>query len=241
MKLLRIQLACELRVLARNGEQLLLILGIPMLLLSFFSNVDILPTSGQSSVNFLLPGIVALAIMSTAMVSLGIATGFERSYQVLKRLGATPLGVPRLVLAKALSVLVVELVQVMLLIGLAQVFGADLGALNIASLVLAIALGTLAFAGVGLSLAGRLRGEINLAAQNALYLVLLLIGGIVFPLQELPSWLHWVGRISPSGALADVMRDVFSGTSVHGASSLVVLLCWAVAAQLSAFTLFRWN
>jgi ABC-2 type transport system permease protein len=241
MKLLRIQLACELRVLARNGEQLLLILGIPMLLLSFFSNVDILPTSGQSSVNFLLPGIVALAIMSTAMVSLGIATGFERSYQVLKRLGATPLGVPRLVLAKALSVLVVELVQVMLLIGLAQVFGADLGALNIASLVLVIALGTLAFAGVGLSLAGRLRGEINLAAQNALYLVLLLIGGIVFPLQELPSWLHWVGRISPSGALADVMRDVFSGTSVHGASSLVVLLCWAVAAQLSAFNLFRWN
>jgi ABC-2 type transport system permease protein len=241
MKLLRIQLACELRVLARNGEQLLLILGIPMLLLSFFSNVDILPTSGQSSVNFLLPGIVALAIMSTAMVSLGIATGFERSYQVLKRLGATPLGVPRLVLAKALSVLVVELVQVMLLIGLAHVFGADLGALNIASLVLAIALGTLAFAGVGLSLAGRLRGEINLAAQNALYLVLLLIGGIVFPLQELPSWLHWVGRISPSGALADVMRDVFSGTSVHGASSLVVLLCWAVAAQLSAFNLFRWN
>ena len=241
MKLLRIQLACELRVLARNGEQLLLILGIPLLLLSFFSNVDILPTSGQSSVNFLLPGIVALAIMSTAMVSLGIATGFERSYQVLKRLGATPLGVPRLVLAKALSVLVVELVQVILLIGLAQAFGADLGGLNITKLALVIALGTLAFSGVGLSLAGRLRGEINLAAQNALYLVLLLIGGIVFPLQEFPSWLHWVGRISPSGALADVMRDVFSGTSVHGASSLVVLLCWAVAAQLSAFTLFRWN
>ena len=241
MKLLRIQLACELRVLARNGEQLLLILGIPLLLLSFFSNVDILPTSGQSSVNFLLPGIVALAIMSTAMVSLGIATGFERSYQVLKRLGATPLGVPRLVLAKALSVLVVELVQVMLLIGLAQAFGADLGGLNIAKLAFAIALGTLAFSGVGLSLAGRLRGEINLAAQNALYLVLLLIGGIVFPLQEFPSWLHWVGRISPSGALADVMRDVFSGTSVHDASSLVVLLCWAVAAQLSAFKLFRWN
>lgn len=241
MKLLRIQLACELRVLARNGEQLLLILGIPMLLLSFFSNVDILPTSGQSSVNFLLPGIVALAVMSTAMVSLGIATGFERSYQVLKRLGATPLGIPRLVMSKALSVLVVELVQVMLLIGLGTIFGADLGVLNVAKLLLAIALGTLAFAGIGLSLAGRLRGEINLAAQNALYLLLLLIGGIVFPLNEFPKWLHWVGRISPSGALADVMREVFSGTSVHGTSSLVVLLCWAVAAQLSAFKMFRWN
>jgi ABC-2 type transport system permease protein len=241
MKLLKVQLVSELRVLTRNGEQLLLILGIPMLLLAFFSNVDILPTAGQSSVNFLLPGIVALAIMSTAMVSLGIATGFERSYQVLKRLGATPLGVSRLVLAKALSVLVIEIVQATLLIGLAKVFGADLGALNIAKLVAAIALGTLAFSGVGLSLAGRLRGEVNLAAQNALYLVLLLIGGIVFPLQEYPSWLHWVGRNSPSGALADVMRDVFSGTSIHGPSSLVVLLCWAIAAQLAAFKLFRWN
>jgi ABC-2 type transport system permease protein len=241
MKMLRVQLACELRVLARNGEQLLLILGIPMLLLAFFSNVDILPTAGQSSVNFLLPGIVALAIMSTAMVSLGIATGFERSYLVLKRLGATPLGVPRLVLAKALSVLVVELVQVTLLVALATSFGADLGALNIAKLIAAIVLGTLAFSGIGLSLAGRLRGEVNLAAQNALYLVLLLIGGIVFPLEEFPSWLHWVGRISPSGSLADVMRDVISGTSIHGASSLVVLLCWALAAQLCAFKLFRWN
>jgi ABC-2 type transport system permease protein len=241
MKLLRVQLACELRVLARNGEQLLLILGIPMLLLAFFSNVDILPTAGQSSVNFLLPGIVALAIMSTAMVSLGIATGFERSYLVLKRLGATPLGVPRLVLAKALSVIVVELVQVTLLVALATSFGADLGALNIAKLIAVIALGTLALSGIGLSLAGRLRGEVNLAAQNALYLVLLLIGGIVFPLEEFPSWLHWVGRISPSGALADVMRDVFSGTSIHGASSLVVLLCWALTAQLCAFKLFRWN
>ena len=241
MKLLRVQLACELRVLARNGEQLLLILGIPMLLLSFFGNVDILPTGDQSSINFLLPGIVALAVMSTAMVSLGIATGFERSYLVLKRLGATPLGIPRLVLAKALSVLVVEIAQVTLLVALAYLFGADLDALHLAKLMLAIALGTLTFSGVGLSLAGSLRGEVNLAAQNALYLVLLLVGGFVFPLQELPSWLQWLGRITPSGALADVMRDVFSNTATYGTSSLVVLLGWAIAAQLCAFKLFRWN
>ena len=97
MKLLRLQIGAELRILARNGEQLLLILGIPMLLLAFFSKVEILPTGGQESVDFLLPGIIALAVMSTSMVSLGIATGFERSYSVLKRLGATPLGTWRLV------------------------------------------------------------------------------------------------------------------------------------------------
>ncbi|MEI7971857.1 MAG: ABC transporter permease [Actinomycetota bacterium] len=241
MRLLRTQIACELKVLARNGEQLLLILGIPLLLLSFFSNVDILPTAGQTSVNFLLPGIIALAIMSTAMVSLGIATGFERSYQVLKRLGATPLGVGRLVLAKAISVFVVEVAQLLLLVGLAKIFGANLNAVNIGKLVIALVLGTLAFSGIGLSLAGRLRGEVNLAAQNALYLLLLLIGGIVFPLQNLPTPLHWVARVAPSGALADVMRDAFSATSIHGVSSLVVLLCWAVSAQLAAVKLFRWN
>lgn len=241
MRLLRTQIACELKVLARNGEQLLLILGIPLLLLSFFSNVDILPTAGQTSVNFLLPGIIALAIMSTAMVSLGIATGFERSYQVLKRLGATPLGVWRLVLAKAISVFVVEVAQLLLLVGLAKIFGANLNAVNIGKLVIALVLGTLAFSGIGLSLAGRLRGEVNLAAQNALYLLLLLIGGIVFPLQNLPTPLHWVARVAPSGALADVMRDAFSATSIHGVSSLVVLLCWAVSAQLAAVKLFRWN
>ena len=241
MRLLRTQIACELKVLARNGEQLLLILGIPLLLLSFFSNVDILPTAGQTSVNFLLPGIIALAIMSTAMVSLGIATGFERSYQVLKRLGATPLGVGRLVLAKAISVFVVEVAQLLLLVGLAKIFGANLNAVNIGKLVIALVLGTLAFSGIGLSLAGRLRGEVNLAAQNALYLLLLLIGGIVFPLQNLPTPLHWVARVAPSGALADVMRDAFSATSIHGVSSLIVLLCWAVSAQLAAVKLFRWN
>jgi len=203
--------------------------------------VDILPTAGQTSVNFLLPGIIALAIMSTAMVSLGIATGFERSYQVLKRLGATPLGVGRLVLAKAISVLVVELAQLLLLVGLAKIFGANLNAVNIGKLVIALVLGTLAFSGIGLSLAGRLRGEVNLAAQNALYLLLLLIGGIVFPLQNLPTPLHWVARVAPSGALADVMRDAFSATSIHGVSSLIVLLCWAVSAQLAAVKLFRWN
>ena len=241
MKLLRLQIGAELRILARNGEQLLLILGIPTLLLAFFSNVEILPTGGQESVDFLIPGIIALAVMSTSMVSLGIATGFERSYSVLKRLGATPLGTWRLVLAKAVSVLVIEIVQVILLIATAAAFGADLASLQLGKLAVVITLGTMGFSGIGLSLAGRLRGEINLAAQNALYLVLLLIGGVIFPLQELPTALHWIGRISPSGALSDVMRDIFSGTSLHGASSLAVLLCWAIFGQLTAIKLFRWS
>ena len=70
------QLRQELTVMARNGEQLLLLLGIPVLLLVFFSQTNVLPTDGLANIDFLMPGILSLAIMSTAMVSLGIATGF---------------------------------------------------------------------------------------------------------------------------------------------------------------------
>jgi len=241
MKLLRAQLGSELRVLLRNGEQLLLIVGIPVLLLTFFSLVDLLPTGDSASVDFLLPGIIALAVMSTAMVSLGIATGFERSYNVLKRLGATPLGIPRLILAKALSVVVIEIGQLVLLIGVAISLGASTASVNLATTLLAVVVGTLVFTGIGLTLAGQLRGEVNLAAQNGVYLVLFLLGGIMFPLAELPGALQTVARSLPSGALADVLRASVTDTGVDPGSSWAVLLAWAVVAQISAARLFRWS
>ena len=104
MKALQAQLRAELQVVSRNGEQLLLTLGIPVLLLVFFSKVDVLPTGSGQAVDFLAPGVLALAVMSTAMVGLGIATGFERAYGVLKRLGATPLRRWHLVVAKIVTI-----------------------------------------------------------------------------------------------------------------------------------------
>jgi ABC-2 type transport system permease protein len=235
------QLKSELRVIARNGEQLLVIIGIPTILLIFFSQVDVLPRGDQNAVDFLLPGILALAVMSTAMVSLGIATGFERSYGVLKRLGATPLGTQRLVLAKCLAVVLVEVVQLLVLVGVGLILGwrGDLGA--VAPVVGAVLLGTLAFAGIGLTLAGTLRGEVNLAAQNGLYLVLLLIGGIMFPLDSLPSWLQTPAELLPSSALADVMRGALTETSLNGGAAWIVLAVWALVAPTAAAKLFRWQ
>ena len=123
MTALTTQLQAEMNVVRRNGEQLLVTLGIPLLLLGFFSLVDVLPTNEKDPVNFLVPGILALAVMSTSMVSLGIATGFERNYLVLKRLAATPLGTTRLIAAKTLSIATVEAVQMILLISLGFLLG----------------------------------------------------------------------------------------------------------------------
>ena len=168
MSRLRTQIGTEVRLVGRNGEQLLLTLGIPVLLLVFFSLVDVLPTGTDDPVDFLAPGVLALAVMSTSMVSLGIGTGFERTYHVLKRLGATPLGRTRLIAAKIASVVVVELVQLAVLVPVAYALGWRPGSPNWLLAIGGVVLGTMAFAGIGLSLAGRLRGEINLAAQNGL-------------------------------------------------------------------------
>ena len=238
----RSQLRAELTVVLRNGEQLLLTLIIPVLLLVFFSTVDVLPTGDvREPIDFLTPGVLALAVMSSAMVSLGIATGFERGYKVLKRLGATPLGRPRWLAAKITTVIVVQMIQLVVLVPVALVLGWDAGSARWLLAVGAVITGTIAFGGVGLFIAGRLRAEINLAAQNGLYLVLLLLGGMVIPFDELPEPLAAVAKCLPSGALADVLRDALVGGADRPGTSWIVLGAWAlVAPGLTALT-FRWE
>jgi ABC-2 type transport system permease protein len=240
MSAYRAQTRVELTLTARRGESLLLTLGIPVLLLLFFSVVDVLPTGTEDPVDFLAPGILALAVMSTAMVGLGIATGFERQYGVLKRLGATPLGRPALLAAKTTGVVLVEAVQFVVIIGLALALGWRAGGGWPAAL-LAVLLGTIAFAGIGLAMAGRLRGEVNLAAANGLYLVLLLLGGMIIPIDELPGALQVVARALPSGALSDALHGSLTAGASVPARAWIVLVIWAVAAPLVAARTFQWE
>lgn len=238
----RSQLRAELTVVLRNGEQLLLTLIIPVMLLVFFSTVDVLPTGDvREPVDFLTPGVLALAVMSSAMVSLGIATGFERGYKVLKRLGATPLGRPRWLAAKITAVIVVQMIQLVVLVPVALGLGWDAGSANWLLAIGAVVTGTIAFGGVGLLIAGRLRAEVNLAAQNGLYLLLLLLGGMVIPFDELPGPLAAVAKGLPSGALADVMRDALVGGAERPGTSWIVLGIWAVVAPAVTALTFRWE
>jgi ABC-2 type transport system permease protein len=232
----------ELRLTLRNAENLVVTFGIPLLLLVFFSLVDVLPSGDQRAVDFLVPGILALSIMSAALVALGIATGFERFYLVLKRLGATPLRRGELVVAKTAAVLAVELVQAAAILGVA-VAGLGYRAEQVSpGLALAgVVLGTAAFAGLGLAMAGRLRAVATLALANALYLLLLLLGGIAFPLDRLPAALAAVARLLPSTALAEVFRAALGSPAPRPGLALVVLACWALGATTLAVRTFRWE
>jgi ABC-2 type transport system permease protein len=234
------QTRAELVMSLRRGESLLVTFGIPLMLLVFLAKVDVLPIEGSSRIAFLVPGIVALAVMSTAMVSMGISTGFERHYGVLKRLGATPLTRPALITAKSLTVLAILLLQVIVILGVSAALGWDpSGRVIVAAAV--VVLGTIAFTGLGLLLAGSLRGEANLAAANGLYLLLLFLGGMAFPLTRLPGAVQAIAKALPASALADCLRATLSAGGTVPARGLLVLALWAVAAPAAAALTFRWE
>ena len=233
------QARVELLLTLRRGESLVVSLAIPVGILVFFTKVDVTQTSLRDPVQFLVPGTLALAVMSTAMVSLGIATGYERRYGVLKRLGSTPLSRAGLLAAKTISVLALEVLQAAVLLAV----GAALGWHAMGSVAAAVGLllvGTVAFAGVGLFLAGRLRAEANLAAANGLFLLLLFLGGMAYPLARLPGFLETVARGLPAAALSDTVRQALSAGSVS-VGALITLVAWAVGAPLLAARTFRWE
>ena len=244
MKAFLALLKVELVLAARRGETLLLTLGIPIGLLVFFSTVDVLPLPDgtDEAVDFLAPGVLTLAVISTAMVQTAIGVAFERQYDVLKRLAITPLGTGRLLGAKIAGVAIVEAVQVLsiVLVALALGWDPDLDLAGVGELKLAFIAGTAAFGGLGLLLAGRLRGEAAIAVANGLYLVLLLLGDIAFPLEELPAVVRTIAELLPAAALADIIRSTTSGAPAES-GSWPVLLGWAIVMPIAAARTFRWS
>jgi ABC-2 type transport system permease protein len=234
------QTRTELSLTLRRGESLLVTVVIPVALLLFFASSRVLP-GGGAHIAFLLPGTIALAVISTGLVSLGIATAYERYYRVLKRLGSTPFPRAGLVAAKLLSVLAFELAQIALLVIVAVVFYGwrPHGSLWIA--VVAILLGSVAFAGLGLAMAGALRAEATLAGANGLFLFFLLLGDLFVPLDHLPAWVESVARLMPAAALAEMLRGALTRGASVPTEATVVLVIWAVVTPLFAAVTFRWE
>lgn len=239
----RAQTAVELRLTARRGENLLAIAVIPVGVLVFFSTTSILAIPGGSAVEALLPGSLALAVIAAGLVNLGIATAYERSYGVLKRLGGSPLGRTGLVAAKVASIAVIVALQSIALVAVAVLAlgWAPGSGWSPALVVLALVLGTAAFAGLGLLLAGTLRAEATLALANGLFIAAMLLGGIIIPTSHLPPTLATISDLLPAAALSEALRIGLGSTSGDATGALIVLAAWAVAAVVASVRWFRWE
>jgi ABC-2 type transport system permease protein len=234
------QTVLETRMLLRNGEQLLLTVVIPALLLVLFSSVDIVDTGTGEAVDFLAPGVLGLAVMSTAFTGQAIATGFERRYGVLKRLASSPLPRWGLMTAKTLSVLVTEALQVILLTVIAFALGWSPQG-NPFTVLLLLVLGTAAFSGLGLLMAGTLKAEATLAAANLVFLLLLVGGGVIVPLDRFPGEARDLLGLLPISALSEGLRDVLRHGAGVPSGDLGILAVWAVLGLGAAARFFRWE
>ena len=237
-RMLLAQTRAELTLVLRNGEQVLLSLVIPLGLLVLLVTVPFVDVGNAQRADFFVPGVLALAVMSTAFTGQAIGVGFERQYGVLKRLGATPL--PRVVLlaAKTLAVLGVEVLQVTLICLTGLALGWD-PAGSAAAVLALVVLGTVAFSGLGLLLGGILRGLTTLAAANLVWFVLLVLGGILFPLSAFGA-AEPVLALLPSAALSGGLRAVLTAGELP-LEPLAALAVWAVLSLAVASRLFRWE
>jgi ABC-2 type transport system permease protein len=234
------QARMESKLMLRNGEQLLLAVVIPVIvLIGGVTGADRIGIDLEHDpIDVFAPGVLALAVMSTAFTSLAIATGFERRYGVIKRLGSSPLPRSGLLAGKVGGLLLVEVLQIVVISVVALALGWD-PAPGILGAVLAVVVGTAAFASLGLFVAGVLRAEATLAAANLIYLLLLAGGAVVLPISAYGAFGDVV-RWLPSGALGGAMREALidGGTAW---SDLAVLLAWAVLGTALTTRTFTWE
>ena len=235
------QVRYELLLTLRRGENILVTLIVPVMLLIFFTSLNIVPPVNGSAINFLLPGILAIAIVAAGMVNLGIATAYERYYGVFTRLGSSPLPRSGLIIAKVISILLLEIVQVILLVAIALVLYKWHPEGSLLVTLLAIILGTVTFSALGLAMAGALRAELTLAGANALFLVFVFLGGGVLPLSRLPGSLAALAEILPATALTQALQVAMTRGAPFPGYPLLILAAWAIVILFVAIRTFKWE
>lgn len=240
-RMLRAQFGLELKLLLRNGEQLLLTMFIPITLLI---GLTLLPLGsfGENRAATFVPAIMALALISTAFTGQAIAVAFDRRYGALKRLGATALPVWGIIAGKSMAVVTVVLLQAILLGAIGFALGWRPNPIGLLLGAVIIALGTACFCALGLLLGGTLRAEIVLAVANLLWFVFAGLGALVLEAEEsalVPTALRWVARLTPSGALTEALSQAMT-LSVDW-FGIAVLAAWGALAAVCALRWFRFT
>ena len=234
----------ETMAMLRNGEQLMLNIIFPvmaLIALRFTGLIDEYANSvGVSRMDAVVPGVLALCVISTALSGQGIATGFDRRYGVLRFLATTPLGRNGLIMGKCIAVLVVVAIQFTLVAALGYGLGWRPDAIAVSRSIITMLMGAGAFTALGLLIAGTVRAEATLAIVNIAWVILAGAGGVVFPLKSFPDWYAGIVAWSPSAALGDALRGNFIQHQWL-ADPHWVLIVWTVVIGFVASRKFKWS
>ncbi len=237
---IRSQARLDAAVLLRNGEQLLVSLILPALALIAAVQIPYPDLGPGPRIDVAAPGVLALAVISTAFTGQAIATGFDRRYGVLRLLGVTPLGRGGLLAGRILAVLLVEAIQFVVLAALAVALGWRPDVVGILPFGVFWLLGTATFVAFALLLAGTLRPEATLALANLVWVLLLGVGGVVMPADRFGAPWSTIVSWLPSAALGDGFRSAFAHHSLP-LGPLLVLIGWTAIFSIAASRWFRWS
>ena len=239
------QLRAEFVLVLRDKGVVTFALFFPVLTIVFFGYLNRGGSVGDVAyASFLIAGGVGMVVSSAAFENLGVALARQRDDGILKRLGGTPLRPWMLVGAKVLTAAAIILVQALVMIAVnVFLFGARITGSPGWGL-LALLAGILAFAAMGLALAGLSRStDVASAAARALSLPMQFLCGTLFPLEGMPPVLRQIAEVLPLTYFVNAFRGAIlygGGPAEYGKDWLVLLGCLVVALVVAVKT-FRWE
>jgi ABC-2 type transport system permease protein len=244
MNILLLQAWIELRVMLRQRETIFFGLVLPVMFLAFVGIAyQAGAYKGYSSINYLLPPYLVMAIMSVAIVNLGISFATQRATGALKRLGGTPLPKISLLLAKTLSGAALIIVACLLLTLVARYgYTTHLPGSKLAAVV-AVIIGIASFSAIGVALGGTIAADGAAAITNAIYLPLLFLGGAFIPVGKMPGVLEKIAEALPPARLTDALTTILvqNRSLLATGPDLWIVGGWGLAALVLASIFLRWE
>jgi ABC-2 type transport system permease protein len=210
---------------------------VPLAALLGVGLTDVIRLPDGDRLGFVVPGVIGLAVMSTAFTGQAINTGYERGYGVLKRLGGSPLTKSGVLVAKTGAVLTVIVLQVTLLVTVGVALGWRPRIEYLALAVLLLLLATAMFSSYALLLAGTLPAQATAGAGTLIYLVLLVAGGVMFPVPGA----GWIGDVLPLSALTEGLRATLAEGVAPAMANWLGLLVISMGGVLGAVRWFHWE
>lgn len=242
MRTIFAQAKWDLKLALTHGEQLLISLVLPCFALVGLTQTSILSLNtgtGLALIDVVTPGIIALAVLSSAFTGVAIGTGFDRRSDVLLLLATTPLGRTGFVIGRCLALVGQQCIQVAVIGGVALALGWAPNAHGIWAALVLVVVATTAFTALALALAGTLRAEAVLAVANLIWVFAAGLG-VVLPVGTLPNWLASLAVFSPATALGEGLRAAM----LHGqfdVFSVLVVTVWAVIGTAITVRWFSWQ